>query len=466
MLLGGALLVLVGLSWLPLEGTWGPFRIRRVSPLAGATAVGRVPAPGPDRISAVADPGPESAASRPVPGPKAGTRGTSRPAGRRTAGGQPIEFFSGERFPRFGQALSDLGTGRDIVRIAYFGDSLVEGDLMVGDLRNEFQKTFGGGGVGFLPITSEVARFRPTVGHTYSGGWQVSTVLDRKPAVPLGFGGQVWAPPCTPTGCSGWVEYRAESRLQALVSFRGLRVYAGRVPPGATITAAPDSGPEQRVGLTPGDALQEAIFAFDPPARTVRLTVWSPGPLNLYGAAWDEVQGVVVDNLALRRHSGLGLAAIPAEALRAADRLRHYDLVVLHFGTNVANPESNMGKWYEAGMTKALKHLRAALPDSDFLVISVADRSFNQDGTFATIPTIPSLVAHQRRAAENTGAAFWDLFTAMGGANAMVAWVNHTPPLASLDYTHFSHVGGRRVAKALFRALIDATPAREAHATR
>ena len=44
------------------------------------------------------------------------------------------------------------------IRIAYYGDSMTDGDLIVQDLRALFQNAFGGLGIGFLPIASESAK--------------------------------------------------------------------------------------------------------------------------------------------------------------------------------------------------------------------------------------------------------------------------------------------------------------------
>ena len=41
------------------------------------------------------------------------------------------------------------------VRIAYYGDSMTDGDLIVQDVRNNYQERFGGNGVGFVSITLE-----------------------------------------------------------------------------------------------------------------------------------------------------------------------------------------------------------------------------------------------------------------------------------------------------------------------
>src|SRR5262245_44146680 len=69
--------------------------------------------------------------------------------------------------------LHDLKTGKKKkVRIAYFGDSMIEGDLLTQTLRKLLQQSFGGSGVGFVPITSQVSKFRQSVMDNYSGGWQ------------------------------------------------------------------------------------------------------------------------------------------------------------------------------------------------------------------------------------------------------------------------------------------------------
>ena len=47
------------------------------------------------------------------------------------------------------------------VRIAYFGDSFIEADILTGDLREMLQKRFGGCGVGYVPITTKISRFPP-----------------------------------------------------------------------------------------------------------------------------------------------------------------------------------------------------------------------------------------------------------------------------------------------------------------
>ena len=65
------------------------------------------------------------------------------------------------------QAFCDtLLTARRPVRIAFLGDSFVEGDILTADLRERLKAAFGGrpgGGTGFAPMASPLTAFRRTV---------------------------------------------------------------------------------------------------------------------------------------------------------------------------------------------------------------------------------------------------------------------------------------------------------------
>lgn len=54
----------------------------------------------------------------------------------------------------FYRALDELAANPRLVRIAYFGDSFIEADILTADLRAMLQERYGGCGVGFVTITS------------------------------------------------------------------------------------------------------------------------------------------------------------------------------------------------------------------------------------------------------------------------------------------------------------------------
>lgn len=77
---------------------------------------------------------------------------------------------TGRGMSHFYEALGQVNAMDRPVRIAYFGDSFIEADILTGDLREMLQKRFGGCGVGYVPITTQIAGFRPTVHHSLVDG--------------------------------------------------------------------------------------------------------------------------------------------------------------------------------------------------------------------------------------------------------------------------------------------------------
>ena len=55
------------------------------------------------------------------------------------------------------------------LRIAYFGDSFIEGDILVCDLRELMQAHFGGWGVGWIDAGNDLTKYKRTISSTFSG---------------------------------------------------------------------------------------------------------------------------------------------------------------------------------------------------------------------------------------------------------------------------------------------------------
>src|SRR3954465_5996851 len=62
-----------------------------------------------------------------------------------------IEDFGKDNLRYFFEELHHSKTHP--VRIAFFGDSFIEGDILCGPFRDTLQRIFGGSGVGYMPIT-------------------------------------------------------------------------------------------------------------------------------------------------------------------------------------------------------------------------------------------------------------------------------------------------------------------------
>jgi lysophospholipase L1-like esterase len=73
----------------------------------------------------------------------------------------------------------------------------------------------------------------------------------------------------------------------------------------------------------------------------------------------------------------------------------------------------------------------------------------------ATMPGVMLMRDIQRKIAQKSGIAYWDMFAAMGGENSIKKYTEAQPPLAAKDYTHLTFRGGRKLAKKLADALLN-----------
>ncbi len=348
----------------------------------------------------------------------------------------------------FYRALDELAARPRTVRIAAFGDSFIEADILTGDLRAMLQKQYGGCGVGFVPVTSKTNGFRPTVRHTFDG-WQSYAIIGSgsyNPAL-VGLSGQ-YALPVS----------------DAYVELKGQHTYASRLdtchestiyfyPREKTrLSASVNEGEAEEETFVPMGGLQQMQVRGD--IGTVRWEVARADSTAFYGVAMDDTVGIVLDNFALRSNSGLSLRAITPRMMREFNALRPYDLIILEYGLNVASEEQLDYSGYAKGMTEVIAQLKRAFPGAGLLLVGVGDRVYKDEaGELATMPGIKSLVRYQRKIARDSGIAFWNLFEAMGGEGSIVQLVEADPPLANLDYTHLNFRGGRYIAGLLFDVL-------------
>jgi len=349
------------------------------------------------------------------------------------------------------------------VRIAYFGDSMIEGDLITGDLRNSLQTEFGGAGVGYVPINSITADFRGTIRQTFSSDWtEYNLVTPKLPAAyPLGISGHVFLPRpqapadsmAGPAGQASWVEFRAGGPWAAVRRFEQARLFYG---PGAARDEVLVTTNKHEVAhaLAGGGAVNAMLLKPAVPARSMRLAFATHRPRPVYGVSFESPRGVVLDNFSFRGNSGLALTRIPFKTLAAFGKELDYRLIILHYGVNVASASYASYKWYERGMTRVVDRMQRAFPNASILIVGMSDKSSRIDGEFVTDPSVPRLLAAQRQLAVRNHAAFWNLYEAMGGENSMVRWVEDSPALANKDYTHVNGRGAHKIAGLLFSYLM------------
>jgi lysophospholipase L1-like esterase len=360
--------------------------------------------------------------------------------------GASIEDYSpGGRHTGLKRFFSALDRSRTRpVRIAFMGDSFIEGDIMVADFRSAMQQEFGGHGVGFVPIITASPQYRPTV-NQQADGWKIYSIVNSK------------NPGYTLSGMMFEARYD-----QAVLSFTTTSQYPALRKVNA-LKLLYDRNERTTVQFVYNDIMDTLVHTL-PPTYSIaqyeisdtisegRFTFSSVQGFRAIGIALEDRTGVVVDNFSLRGNSGLIFEQLDPAVSASFRAIRPYDLIILQYGLNAMDEDMLDYGWYGARMAKVVRRLQSCFPESDILMLSVPDRANQYNGAFSTMPAVLALLHTQRQTARTTGIPFWNMFGAMGGENSMVRFVDKG--WAGKDYTHLTFNGGREIARSLMKVLM------------
>lgn len=349
----------------------------------------------------------------------------------------------------FYQILDSVGKIGRPVRIAVFGDSFIEGDIFTADLRKLFQNRFGGCGVGYVNITSNIAGFRPTVRHRFSG-WISKTAADSiYDRSKLGLNSAYFMS----QGKGSWVELAGTSYYSSNTdSAECSAIYFESMQDSTDIYCSlNNSEPFRKVSS--GRGLKK--LSVEGNIRSVKWITGDSCRALYYGVTMESRHGIIVDNLSLRGSGGYNLLSVPESRLRDFARLREYDLIILQYGLNVATRYGKKYDKYYDAMSSAVKKMKRCFPESSILVVSVGDRMMkDEDGNLVTMPGVRNLVKYQEAIAADNSVAYWNMYELFKSLGGIEAFVNARPSMANLDYTHINFRGGARLAECFFDAIV------------
>lgn len=362
---------------------------------------------------------------------------------------ETFEEYTGNQYlATFFEKLFQLETKKTgNVRIAYFGDSMTDGDLIVKDFRTYFQEKFGGQGVGFVNITSESATSRSSITHEFSENWKTQSYLKvKQPLHPFGVNGHVFY--ANDTANVAWVKYKANKTRFATVL------------PRPTLFYGSSSNKEGKINYVIGtdtiskkispNSLLNALVLSESNLKSIKVDFKQADSIPIYGFNFDDGKGVHVDNFSNRGNSGLPIGSFDVATMRAFQSKLNYDLIILQYGANVLNYGSLNYSWYEKRMAKVVAHLKECFPGVAILIISTADKATKYDLEMKTDSAVVPLNTAQKRYAIKSESSFVNMFTLMGGDGSMIQWVEQEPAKANKDYTHFNHRGAKEVANLIF----------------
>jgi hypothetical protein len=365
------------------------------------------------------------------------SKGISDPRGTR------IEDYSPAHtgMKRFFSALKQSATRP--VRIAFMGDSFIEGDIMVADFRSAMQQAFGGHGVGFVPIATTSPQYRPTVNQK-AEGWKTYSIVKAK-NLDYTLSGMLFEA----KGEQAKLAFTTTDQYAALKKVNALKLLYDRNEQTA-MQFIHDYSDTLDLILPPAYTVTQ--YVFDGTISDGSFTFTNAAGFRAIGIALEDHTGVIVDNYSLRGNSGLVLEQLNPTVCGAFNSIRPYDLIILQYGLNAMDEDMLDYGWYSARMAKTIRHLRLCFPQSDLLMLSVPDRANQYNGSFGTMPATLAMLNAQRQTARTVGIPFWNMFGAMGGENSMVGFVDKG--WASKDYTHLTFRGGREIARSLMNVIM------------
>lgn len=358
-----------------------------------------------------------------------------------------FEDFDTLATTRFDNFIAKLADGES-VRIAFMGDSFVEGDIVTCDLREELQSRFGGRGAGFIPADIPFATVRKSIKRT-SSNWKTYSVMKSKEAT------EAVRERFFVSG------YLAEGRAGATTRWQATNSHASldSCTQARILLISRDTS---RVEVVLGDTLRnEFMIAGDErvreiyvagPVDDVRLRVVE-GSVMCYGASMEGNGGVTVDNFSVRSNNGHAIFGTSAVVNRQIDEHLGYDLVVLQYGLNIMQQGQRKYSKYSEQLRDMIAYAERCFPNAAILVMGVSDRWVKnaETNTYEPIGSVDALTSYQRAAADSCNVVFWETARVMQTYGGMPAFVSNG--WAAKDYTHINYAGGKRIASALTDAI-------------
>lgn len=322
------------------------------------------------------------------------------------------------------------------VRVVHYGDSQIEEDRITNVLRERWQKQYGGGGVGLLPLHQTIPTRTIRQWLSINGVVQTAQKGPKRYLVyglrsmrltdsdDYGVMGQVAVMDSTLVEGSEDIVMN----IEPIDKKRKPHNYFNRV---RVLTSLPDS-----------------LLVL--PDSTTHYQLHLQGKKNVYGVSLETPTGVIVDNIPMRGCSGTIFTKIDSTQLSDFYRETNTRLIILQFGGNMIpqteNPSTISG-YVRSTLRQQIRYIRACAPQASILFIGPSDMSTRIDGELSTYPLLPYMDKLLKKMAEEEQIAYWSMYDAMGGKNSMAHWVE--VGLAGSDYVHFTRSGANKVGRML-----------------
>ena len=367
-----------------------------------------------------------------------------------------IQLVDVKLFAPFFDALHRLSADPNSrVRVLHFGDSQLEGDRITMQLRDAYQRNYGGTGFGYVALQPLVAP--SSLAFENEEGLVRKTVFGRRDTafsdMKYGhLGSFTLVEPNDSGQFVGTVAFKKRkwgySRAR---NFKTAKMHVAGESPSIVQILVADSIYSTRIFPS-----GEWTLAVDVPNEDkFSMRIRSEQQVRVYGISFESPFGFHADNVAMRGASGMIFTKMNGGHFKASLEREAYDLIILQFGGNAVpylKDEAHVGRFARA-LARQADYLKRLYPNAAFLFIGPSDMARKNGLAFESYPLLEELTLQLRNELLSRGIAFWDLYDVMGGSGSMVEWVDAQPALAVRDYIHFTPKGASKVGRSLVRAL-------------
>jgi lysophospholipase L1-like esterase len=311
-------------------------------------------------------------------------------------------------------------------------------------MRQMFRRDFGDAGTGFALAVRPWKWYSPVGGSiAASAGWRTDGVSQSSNGR-LGLAGLC----ASADRAEEWVKITAQGRY--------FDIYLLKQPGGGTIDVWLD-GALIHQGARLASAHYEPAYleigAERDGAHTIEIKISASGHVRLFGiAAESDAAGVIYDALGINGARAYLPLAWDWDVMTNNLFRRNPSLIILAYGSNEAGDSDFDASQYAKRFAEMLARFQQSAPDASILVISPPDRAEKTGKRWHSIKRLTAIVDAQRRAARAQGAAFWNLFEAMGGRGSIDRWAGLG--LAQSDRVHLTRAGYGMVAEVLYAQLM------------
>lgn len=366
-----------------------------------------------------------------------------------------IEDPTGRGMRPFYEALEKTARGEEgaITRVGHYGDSSIATDLITSTVRDNLQARFGDGGHGFVLAAKGYIPYKHRGVRQSSNpeAWETREVARRQDRYGrYGYGGVQ-----SRAMGGAWARVGTSKRGEVGKNASRFDIYYEEQPRGGKFSVRLDKERRETVS-TKADSRGDGVYSIEAPdgPHVIELRHSRGGPVYFYGVAVErDGPGVVYDSLGLVGARANRLLNFDAEHIKHQLQRRGVNLIVLGFGGNEASDDRPEEAFYEDYL-EVLQRMRQGREDLGCLVFSPLDQARRERGRIRTLPTIPLIVSAQRRAAFDSGCAFYDTWQAMGGEDAMRRWYKARPRLAMGDFRHATPAGYEIIGNMFYKALL------------